>query len=151
MAYDLYRPLVKPDISDQELVKLTKRGVVFSWVLGFMLAFMFDRLMALWVFTASALTATVFVPIMIGLYWKGRKTPLAGILSCGIGLVSVIIYYITVLNFGERNDTYGTYIWSFDLGGVSVSLWQEYGLVFSLPMSFAGFLIGNWVGRETAR
>jgi len=151
VSYDLYRPIVKPDASDSELVRFTRYGIVVSWIFGYALAFMFDRLMALWVFTATVLTATVFVPILIGLYWKGRKTPLAGILSCGMGLVSVIIYYITVLNLGERNDTYGTYIWSFDLGGVSVSLWQEYGLFFSLPMSFAGFLIGNWVGREAAK
>ena len=88
---------------------------------------------------------------MISLYWKGRKTPLAGILSCAMGLVSVIVYYVTVLNLGEPNATYGTFIWSFDLGGVSVSLWQEYGLFFSLPMSAVGFLIGNSLGREPTR
>ena len=151
MAYDIYRPLRKTPMTDQELVRYTKWGVVVSWVLGYMLAFMFDRLMALWVFTASILTSTVFVPIMISLYSKGRKTPLAGILSCAMGLVGLIVYYVTILNFGEPNATYGTFVWSFDLGGVSVSLWQEYGLFFSLPMSAIGFLIGNWLGRETVK
>jgi SSS family solute:Na+ symporter len=148
MAYDIYRPLRKSPITDQQLVRLTKLGTVFAWVLGYALAFMFDRLMALWVFTATVLTSTVFVPIFFGLYWKGRKTPLAGILSCAVGLVSVIVYYVTISNVGVRDTTYGTYIWSFDLAGVSISLWQEYGLFFSLPMSLVGFLIGNWVGRE---
>ena len=151
MAYDIYRPLWKSNITDRELVRLTKMGVVVSWVLGYMLAFMFDRLMALWVFTATVLTSTVFVPILISLYWKGRKTPLAGTLSCAMGLISVIVYYLTILNFGVPNTIYGTYIWSFNLGGVSISLWQEYGLFFSLPMSAVGFLIGNRVGREAAR
>jgi SSS family solute:Na+ symporter len=150
MAYDIYRPLRRREVSDQELVRLTKRGVVASWVLGYALAFMFDRLMALWVFTATILTSTVFVPIFIGLYRKGRKTSLAGTLSCAMGLVSVIVYYITIFNLGEQNTTYGTYIWSFDLGGVSISLWQEYGLFFSLPMSVVGFLIGNRMGRSVA-
>ena len=151
MAYDLYRPLVKPDITDQQLVKFTKRGVVVAWVLGFFLAFMFDRLMALWVFTATILTSTVFVPIFIGLYWKGRKTPLAGTLSCGLGLLSMIVYYLTIMNLGEPNELYGTFIWTFELGSTSISLWQEYALFFSLPMSVVGFLVGNLFGREAVK
>jgi hypothetical protein len=27
-------------------------------------------------------------------------------------------------------------------------VWQEYGLFFTLPMSFIGFLIGNFFGSE---
>jgi SSS family solute:Na+ symporter len=149
IAYDLYRPLVKPDASDRELVRLTRIGIVISWVLGYGLAFMFDRLMALWVFTATSLTSTVLVPIFMGLFYKGRRTPLAGVLSSAFGLAAVIAYYVTINLLGEPNETWGTYIWAFSIGDVQVSLWQEYGLFFSLPMSLLGFVVGNLLSNET--
>jgi SSS family solute:Na+ symporter len=147
IAYDIYRPLVKPGATDQELVRYTRIGIVISFVLGYALAFMFDRLMALWVFTATFLTSTVLVPIFMGLYWKGKRTPLAGVMSSAVGLGSVIAYYVGVSRLGVENELYGTYIWTFEIGGASISLWQEYGLFFSLPMSLLGFAIGNVLSR----
>jgi SSS family solute:Na+ symporter len=150
MVYDLYRPLRKPNLSDQDLVRLTKRGMVLSWVLGYALAFAFDRLIALWVFTASVLTSTVLVPIFAGLYWKGRKAPLAGLLSATAGLLSVIVFYLGLSLLGTENETWGTYIWSFSIGGETFSVWQEYALFFTLPMSLLGFIVGNLFGRDRA-
>jgi len=149
VAYDLYRPLVKPDASDRELVRLTRIGIVISWVLGYGLAFMFDRLMALWVFNATSLTSTVLVPIFMGLFWKGRCTPLAGVMSSAMGLGSAIFYYVGLSQVGVSNETWGTYIWTFSIGDVSISLWQEYALFFSLPMSLLGFVLGNLLSRST--
>ncbi|MBW2289192.1 MAG: sodium:solute symporter family protein [Deltaproteobacteria bacterium] len=145
-AFDLYRPLRKPDASDAELVRLTKYGVVLSWILGFGMAFLFERLLSLWVFMATMLTSTVLVPIFVALYWKGRKTQTAGLMSCVVGLASVIIYYVGIQQLGAENEVYGTYIWTFSIGGTPVSLWQEYALFFSLPMSLVGFLVGNLFG-----
>jgi SSS family solute:Na+ symporter len=146
MVYDLYRPLRKPNASDSELMRLTKYGIVFSWVLGFGMAFVFVRLMALWVFMATLLTSTVLVPIFVALYWKGRKTPVAGLMSCGAGIASVVIYYVVIQLLGTENVVYGSYIWTFSVGQTSISLWQEYALFFSLPMSLLGFLVGNLFG-----
>ena len=145
-AYDLYRPLRKPDATDEQLVRWTKYGIVFSWVLGFGLAFLFERLMSLWVFMATMLTSTVLVPIFVAIYWKGKKTSAAGLTSCVLGLASVAAYYVGIQQLGVANDVYGTYIWTFSIGGTSFSLWQEYALFFSLPMSFVGFLVGNLFG-----
>jgi SSS family solute:Na+ symporter len=145
-AYDLYRPLRNPNASDEQLVRMTKRGILVSFALGFGMAFLFERLMALWVFMATMLTSTVLVPIFVALYWKGRKTSAAGLLSCVVGLSSVIIYYVGIQLLGDANEVYGTYIWTFSIGGEPVSLWQEYALFFSLPLSFVGFLVGNLFG-----
>jgi len=147
IAYDLYRPLWKPDATDEELVRYTRIGVVISWVAGYWLAFQFDRLMSLWVFNATFLTSTVLVPIFLSLYWKGKKTAMSGVLSCLFGLVSVIVYYLAIPMLGEPNEVFGTHIWTFQIGDASISLWQEYGLYFSLPISLLGFLIGNLIGE----
>ncbi len=146
LVFDLYRPLRNPNASDRQLMRLTKYGIVLSWVLGFAMAFLFERLLALWVFMATMLTSTVLVPIFVALYWKGTKTSTAGLASCIVGLASVVAYYVGIQVLGIENDTYGTYIWTFSVGEVSISLWQEYALFFSLPMSFLGFLVGNQFG-----
>ncbi len=47
---------------------------------------------------------------------------------------------------GSYDDTWGTYIWTVEIGGNPYALWQEYALFFSLPISFVGFLVGNVFG-----
>jgi hypothetical protein len=120
--------------------------VVLAWVAGYALAFMFERLMALWVFVATTLTSTVLVPIFIALYSNMKKTTMAGLMSCLAGLASVIGYYVLVQRLGAYDDVYGTFIWTVEIGSSSVALWQEYALFFSLPISVAGFLVGNRIG-----
>jgi SSS family solute:Na+ symporter len=145
-AFDLYRPLRKPNASDHELVRLTKYGAVLSFALGFGLAFLFERLLSLWVFMATLLTSTVLVPIFVALYWQGKKTQVAGLTSCLVGFVTVILYYVGIPQLGVANEVYGSYIWTFSIGDTSISLWQEYALFFTLPLSFIGFLVGNRFG-----
>ena len=89
----------------------------------------------------------MLVPIFMGLFYKGRRTPLAGVMSSAFGLGSVIAYYFGISYFGVENELYGTYIWTFDVGSLSIDLWQEYGLFFSLPMSLLGFAVGNALSR----
>ena len=149
LAYDVYRPLRNPDATDDELMRHTKIGIVISWIAGFALAFVFDRLMALWVFMATGLTSMVLVPIMAALFWKGRRTRLAGTLSCLVGLVSTIGFYLGIAWLGVENEAYGTYIWSFSLGGARYEIWQEYALYITLPMSLLGFLVGNIFGGDS--
>jgi len=146
-SYDLYRPLRKPDATDAELVRMTRIGVIASWAGGYVLAFMFSRMLSLWVFNASLLTSTVLVPIFAGLYAKRKPKPLAGLVSCISGGIAVLAYYIGLAQIGEYDETWGTYIWTFELGGESFSLWQEYALFFTLPISLMGFIIGSVIGK----
>ena len=150
ISYDLYRPIINPQATDKELVRVTKFGVVAAWVLGFVVAFSFERIMALLVFVMTILTATVLVSIMVSIFYKGCKTALAGLLSCGTGLISVLVFYVVIAQMGEYDDVYGTYIWSFTFAGGTFSIWQEYSLFFCLPLSALGFLIGNQFGADYA-
>jgi SSS family solute:Na+ symporter len=148
IVYDIYRPIFRPGATDDQLIRATKWGVILSWALGFVLAFYFKRLLALWVFMSTILTSTVFVPIMAGLFWKGRKTPLAGLLGCASGFVGCIVYYSVVHHLGTFDEDYETFIWTFEAFGRTFSLWQEYALFFSLPLSLAGLIAGNLLGRN---
>jgi len=149
LAYDIDRPLRKPGATDVELMRNTKIGIVVAWIAGFAMAFIFDRLMALWVFTATLLTSMVLVPIMMAIFWKGKKATLAGTLSALTGLVATIVFYLGIAWMGDANETYGTYIWSFSIGGEVFEIWQEYALYFTLPLSVLGFLVGNLLGNDS--
>jgi hypothetical protein len=83
---------------------------------------------------------------MISVYYKGRKTALAGLLSCSGGLISVLLFYLVLALIGEYDEVYGTFIWSFTVAGETFSIWQEYALFFCLPISLLGFFIGNRFG-----
>lgn len=148
LSYDLYRPLARRQVTDQELVRMTKVGIVISWTLGYLLAYVFDKLMALWVFQSTALVSTVLVPIFACLFWKGKKTPAACYCSYVLGLISVIAFYLMIAYLGEANDVYGTYIWKFSVAGGDYEIWQEYSLFFTFPISLIGFMIGNCFGSN---
>lgn len=143
VAYDIYRPLFRPDAGDRELVRWTQLGTILSWVVGFAVAFAFERILSLWVFLSTVLTATVLVPVMAGLFWRGRKTPLAGLLSSLTGLASSLIYYFAIFAFGELDEDFATYIWT----SGSIELWQEYAMLISVPLSLMAFVVGSALSK----
>jgi Na+(H+)/acetate symporter ActP len=144
----MYRPLIKPEATDAELVKATKIGIVIAWTLGYIVAFQFDRIMALLIFVTTVITSTVFVPVLMALFYRGRKTAAAGLISCTAGLISVLTFYIGLAQIGDYNEVWGTYILTFSIGEYSFSIWQEYALFFCLPISLIGFFIGNYFGES---
>ena len=70
VSYDFYKPAFKPDVSDNELIKITRYGVLLSWILGFGMATAFQQMLGLWVFLSSILISSTLVPILLGLYIK---------------------------------------------------------------------------------
>jgi SSS family solute:Na+ symporter len=143
VAYDIYRPLFRPDAGDRELVRWTQLGTILSWVVGFAVAFAFERILSLWVFLSTVLTATVLVPVMAGLFWRGRKTPLAGLLSSLTGLASSLVYYFAIFAFGELDEDFATYIWT----SGTIELWQEYAMLISVPLSLMAFVVGSALSK----
>jgi len=142
ISYDLYRPLVKPKATDQELVRVTRIGVVIAWVGGAIMALSFGQMLGLWVFTASFLISTVLIPILIGLYVPAWRVPLAGFLSSVVGLGSVIVLNAVIVFAGDYVDTAETFVLTIDVGGRHWEMLQEYILLFSAPASLTGFFIG---------
>jgi len=144
LAWDVVRPLARQELSDATLLRLTRAGIVLSWAIGFAVAFVFERLLSLWVFTSTILTATLLVPVLAGLFWPGRKTALAGLASSVVGLGAVFTYYAVVFWFGSWSEEYATFIWT--VGGFE--LWQEYAMLVAVPLSLAGFVVGQLAGGE---
>ena len=130
-------------MTDEQLIKMTRIGVVISWVLGYIVAFYFDRMLALWVFLSTLLTSTVLVPILLGIFCLEWRKPLAGLMSAVTGLVSAILFYCIVELFGtfsEENVT--TILTIITESGIRYDIWQEYAMLFTLPLSLTGFFVG---------
>jgi Na+/proline symporter len=148
VAYDLYRPILKPDASDEELIRTTRIGILISWVAGLAIAASFDQMLGLWVFLASILMSTLLVPILIGLYVPSWRRPLAGLLSSLFGLVSTLLANALIVWAGQYVEEEETFILSIDFTGSSIDVLQEYTMFFTVPLSLLGFLLGLAIDRR---
>ena len=138
VAYDIYKPAFKPSATDQELIKITRQGILLSWVLGFAMAISFDQMLGLWVFLASILISSVLAPILLGMYVPKFRKPLAGFLSAGLGLVSTVILNIYIMTNGVFDLDEETYI----IHWFGIDFLQEFVMYITVPISLIGFFVG---------
>lgn len=148
VAYDLYRPIVKPAASDTELVRMTRVGMIISWLVGFIMAISFEQMLGLWVFMSSVLISAALVPILLGLYVPAWRRPVAGALSSTLGLASVILMNLVIIFGGDYVDAEETFILTVQLGESRQELLQEYAMLFSIPVSALGFFLGLILDRS---
>jgi len=138
VAYDIYRPAIKPDATDEELIKKTRYGILLSWILGLAMAVSFDQMLGLWVFMASILISSVMVPILLGLFIPRFRKALAGFLSAGLGLASTVILNIYIMMTGTFDVLEETYI----IQWFGIDFLQEFIMYITVSISLLGFFIG---------
>mgnify|MGYP000179748291 CR=1 FL=1 len=143
VAYDIYRPAINPDASDDELIKTTRMGIILSWILGFAIAVAFEQMLGLWVFMATILISSVLVPILGGLYFPRLRKGLAGVLSAGLGLAATVILNMLIMLKGSFVVEEETYV-------LQIGQWeflQEYIMYITVPISLIGFILGVILDR----
>jgi SSS family solute:Na+ symporter len=147
VAYDVYKPLVRPDATDRELIRTTRIGVVLSWLAGLAMAASFDQMLGLWVFMASILISSVLVPLLLGLFVSAWRRPLAGLLATGLGLASTLILNAFIMLKGVYVEEEETFVWTLSALGGSWEILQEYAMFFTVPVSLLGFVAGLALDR----
>ena len=145
LVYDLYRPFVRPNLSEAALLKLTRIGILIVLVPSLAVAIYFQRISDAWVFMSTLLTGAAFVPIMAALFLPGKRTPLEGFLSSLFGLMAIVLYYTLVTYLGHPENE--SYVLKISLASHSWDIWREYSLFFALPASIVGFLPGSAIKR----
>lgn len=138
ISYDIYKPAIDPEADDHKLIKITRIGIILSWALGFGMATLFEQMLGLWVFLSSVLISSTLVPILLGLFVKKLRKPLAGLLSSSSGLTSTIalnLYIMTKGNFDVSEETYVIQWFGFNF-------LQEFVMYITVPISIIGFFIG---------
>ncbi len=138
VAYDIYKPALKPDATDTELIKMTRYGILLSWFLGFAMAVSFEQMLGLWVFLASILISSTLTPILLGIYIPNFRRPLAGFFSAGLGLLSTIILNIYIMIYGTFDPVDETYF----VQWFGVDFLQEFIMYITIPISLIGFFAG---------
>jgi len=138
VAYDIYKPALKPDATDTELIKMTRYGILLSWFLGFAMAVSFEQMLGLWVFLASILISSTLTPILLGIYIPNFRRPLAGFFSAGLGLLSTIILNIYIMIYGTFDPVDETYF----IQWFGVDFLQEFIMYITIPISLIGFFAG---------
>ena len=141
VSYDIYRPAFKPEVSDRELITVTRYGVLLSWILGFGIATAFKQMLGLWVFLSSILISSTLVPILLGLYIKKFRKPLAGFISSASGLFFTVILNIYIMVKGTFDPSEETYIVTW----FGIDFLQEFVMYITVPISLAGFFIGLFI------
>ncbi|HEX6938637.1 MAG TPA: sodium:solute symporter family protein [Longimicrobiales bacterium] len=150
LAYDLYRPLVRPDLDDASLLRLTRWSIAAAAAISVAFALFFRSVVSAWIFMSTVLVAAALVPLLFALYAPWRPRPAAGLASSATGLAVAVGFFALVTAFGHDDPEWGTRIWTLRLGGRTIPLWQEYTLLFALPASAIAYAIGHLVGRVPA-
>jgi solute:Na+ symporter, SSS family len=150
VAYDIYRPLVRPGLPDARLLRLTRWMVLVAALASVVLALFFRSMVTAWIFMSTLLVATALVPILAGLYAPRRPKVAAGLAASVAGLATAIAFFATVALLGTHDPELGARVWTVTLYGREVGLWQEYALLPALPASVAGFVAGQLLGRREA-
>ncbi|HEY3426379.1 MAG TPA: sodium:solute symporter family protein, partial [Negativicutes bacterium] len=123
LANDIYGRL-KGNLSQKELVRLTRIGIVVVAILALLVAFQFPTAQDAFIFIGSLWMAAGFVPIVGALVWKGKKTALGGYLGLIVG--ALVFSYFKV----------------FPLESIELE-----PLVAALPISLVAWIIGNMFGK----
>lgn len=142
VVYDIYRPLVEPNASDRRLMVLTRIGVLVVMISAAGLSLLFDRMREAWQFMASVMAAVLLVPLLGALFSQPARR--SGLWSALAGSAGLVVFYSLVIGLGEKDAEQDAYVWR--IGGVE--LWQAYAVICVLPISLAGFLLGNVLGKE---
>jgi SSS family solute:Na+ symporter len=154
IGYDLYK-VVRPKSTGAQRQRMVKIGILISAVLSISLAFVFERIMTVWVFQATIIITTALIPVYMGTFLKKKPKRIAGTLSATVGLVLAVGYYLWIMIFGFWNENAAVQMLKLpampliDVPGVkSVNLWTEYGILIITPIVLVVFLVANWLGKE---
>ena len=151
IAYDIYRPLVRPDMPDRDVLRLTRWMTAVAAAASVAFALFFRTIVSAWIFMSTVLIAATLVPLLVGLYSRRPQPAAAGFASSLAGLGVAVLFYILVHVYGVHDEEWATQIWTVELGGRTIALWQEYAVLFALPASALAFIIARLAARAPAR
>lgn len=125
MTVDLIKPLFKPNMTDHEQITYTRAFMVIIGAMGVLMAFQFDAVLDAVVFLGGLYLASAFIPVLGGLFWRGRRTVMGGFLSMLTGMGMTIVWQFILKN----------------PHGIKPML-------VALPLSLLLFIIGNTIGPD---
>lgn len=142
IVYDIYQPLSKNKLNDRSLLIWTRITMVFATLATILLCLYFSNVERLWIFITAILICTALVPTLAAYYWPNVKRR-AGQITTAVGFTLVLMYYAWVDLLGTWDEAEFAYIWRGDIFGFSLTLNQDYGILYILPLVILTFLIAQ--------
>ncbi|MBN1630392.1 MAG: hypothetical protein JW990_11555, partial [Thermoleophilia bacterium] len=145
VGHDLQK-VWRPKPTDAQKTLWTRIGIIISAVISIGLAFVFEKIMGVWVFQATIIICTCLIPVYFGTFSKKPPKKIAGTLATVVGLVLSIVWYILSVTVGEADEDIGTQIITWG----DTQLWQEYGILIVVPIVLIVYFLGSIFGKKTA-
>ena len=85
-SIDIYKNIIKPEATDEEIMRITKRGVLITGLIGLAMAIWLGDIMCAWSLVAACYVGGCFCPILYAMFFdKAKKSSLAANCSmiCG--------------------------------------------------------------------
>lgn len=111
ISHDLYKNIFKKDATEKQVMRVTKIGIIITIGFAIVLSLYFDSIVDMWYYIGTIGISAMIIPILVGFFYKGKKSPLAAILSMIAGSVTALIWVI----YGFLNAEYG---WPVYIAGV---------------------------------
>ena len=111
ISHDLYKNIFRPKATDKQVINVTKIGIIVTAGFAAILALFFGSIVTLWYTIGSIGISALIVPILVGFFYKGKKSPLASFLSMVAGSGTALIWMV----HGYLNAVDG---WSVYIGGI---------------------------------
>lgn len=145
LVYDGWQPLARRPLADRTLLRATRIAIAFTLAAALLLAMRFGRLRDAWIFMATVLLSTALVPMGAALFVLRRRRPRAGSCAACTGLAASVILFVCFESLGaevpgeETVEIATRFGWTIE---------REAALLWSLPLSLAGFLLGYAADRR---
>ncbi len=111
ISHDLYKSIFRPKSTEKQEIKMTKIGIIITAGFAMILALFFDSIVAMWYTIGTIGISALIVPILVGFFYKGKKSSLASILSMfagsGTSLFWLISGYMNLDSWGWPQYLYG--------------------------------------------
>lgn len=141
LVYDGWEPLTGRKLRDRTLLRATRLLTVGTTATCFWIAVQFESMRDTWIFMATVLLSTAFVPMAAALFLLRRRRPRAGTLASWTGLVSSLGATAAFFAWGRPAD-----------GEVTLQafgrVWiREEAVLVTVPLSLAAFAAGYVLDR----
>ena len=91
LSVDIYKTYINPNASDRQMVVVTKASVLIVGLLGLSFALLLPDVMSVWTLSSTAYVGGCLVPMLWGIFSKGKKSYTAAMVAIiGGGALALI-------------------------------------------------------------
>jgi len=94
ISHDLYKNIFRKNATDKQVMFMTKIGILITLGFAIILSLTIDSIILMWYYIGSVGISAMIVPLMVGFFYKGKKSPLAAIISMLSGFFASFIWVI---------------------------------------------------------